>query len=497
MIVLFPNKLYRMLCDSKCTGVTWGSEGGHLILNTREFEDQLLEDTPLRQKYMLKTTSITSFIRQLHAYGFKKVFDVAEKYGQDPSFIRRYFHPFFQLSKPELLCFMKRNVRCSTPSSSLSEQAIIKFSKDQHQSSFEPGKVAQPFMTSSALKPGSQQISSTSSFTSFYTQKPIPVHTLRVPMLNRANKNFTFIGTPQTVIDELVTSGLRKNKRKAQPRRHPSFGGYFGANGDGPRENVSNSIGEVWTNQQEVLATNSGFEKMTMCTQAYSASDEPTLHMNSCKIRASDFIAGSADKEVANQEHFGEQQEPLDLTSSTLSKVTSSASSTSCSAMYQGKNYEQTAPRFLFPPAACIPYMTTGNSFAPSPSIQQVPISTVLQPAFIAWPTQKVYCDERKGLVHPRPYIVPLPMSSKHHYFKQRVSPTSAAPVTTVPAAVSNLQKSLPATVKETTSPALAPAPHHADASCAHHLRATTQSRDVKVEPAWSSEVQRWRTSDN
>ena len=90
---LFPNKLYRMLRDPKCICMSWGGDGTHLVINTREFEDELLEDTPLRWKYQLKTTSTTSFIRQLHAYGFKKVLEDLEKYGPDPNYVRRYYHP--------------------------------------------------------------------------------------------------------------------------------------------------------------------------------------------------------------------------------------------------------------------------------------------------------------------------------------------------------------------------------------------------------------------
>ena len=90
---LFPNKLFRMLSDPKCFSMTWGGGGFHLMVNTREFENELLAGTVLRWKYQLKTTSTTSFIRQLHAYGFKKVMDDTDKHGPESSFIRRYYHP--------------------------------------------------------------------------------------------------------------------------------------------------------------------------------------------------------------------------------------------------------------------------------------------------------------------------------------------------------------------------------------------------------------------
>ena len=86
---LFPIKLYRMVGDPNCQCMTWGGDGEHLVLNTRLFEDELLQQTLARWKYQLKTTSTTSFIRQLHAYGFRKV---VEGFGE-PNNIRRYYHP--------------------------------------------------------------------------------------------------------------------------------------------------------------------------------------------------------------------------------------------------------------------------------------------------------------------------------------------------------------------------------------------------------------------
>jgi len=90
---LFPHKLFRMVSDPDCPGITWSNTGDHLVINTRRFEDELLRETPARWKYQLKTTSTTSFIRQLHAYGFRKVLDAMEIANRYPTAIRRYFHP--------------------------------------------------------------------------------------------------------------------------------------------------------------------------------------------------------------------------------------------------------------------------------------------------------------------------------------------------------------------------------------------------------------------
>ena len=95
-VSLFPTKLYRMVNDDECLCMRWAGDGEQMLINTRQFEDELLQNTHARWKYQLKTTSTTSFIRQLHAYGFRKVIDTnaIEVVSQrEPTHIRRYFHP--------------------------------------------------------------------------------------------------------------------------------------------------------------------------------------------------------------------------------------------------------------------------------------------------------------------------------------------------------------------------------------------------------------------
>nr|XP_026691046.1 heat shock transcription factor, X-linked-like [Ciona intestinalis] len=114
-VALFPNKLYRMLSDTQCHSLYWGVSGDHLVINTRDFEDELLQNTAARWRYQLKTTSTTSFIRQLHAYGFRKVIEgFCLERPAEPNHIRRYYHPYFHRDRMDLLVFMKRSVRTST-----------------------------------------------------------------------------------------------------------------------------------------------------------------------------------------------------------------------------------------------------------------------------------------------------------------------------------------------------------------------------------------------
>lgn len=93
-VSLFPNKLFHMVNDQQCSSLIWGGDGDHLVINTRRFEDEMLQETAARWKYQLKTTSMTSFIRQLHAYGFRKVIESFDLISiREPNHIRHYYHP--------------------------------------------------------------------------------------------------------------------------------------------------------------------------------------------------------------------------------------------------------------------------------------------------------------------------------------------------------------------------------------------------------------------
>lgn len=72
----------------------WTENGNILIINTYNFAENIMP------KYY-KSSSITSFIRQLNMYGFTK--------KSSKSNILEYNHPFFQKGKAELLLLITRN----------------------------------------------------------------------------------------------------------------------------------------------------------------------------------------------------------------------------------------------------------------------------------------------------------------------------------------------------------------------------------------------------
>lgn len=89
----FPFKLFRMLEDDQCTSLKWNSLGNAALVFCNDFKKEFLSETPLRRKYHLKTTSVTSFVRQLHAYGFRKVNEESDEFGPENSIQRCYSHP--------------------------------------------------------------------------------------------------------------------------------------------------------------------------------------------------------------------------------------------------------------------------------------------------------------------------------------------------------------------------------------------------------------------
>uniref|UniRef100_H2ZEF4 Uncharacterized protein n=1 Tax=Ciona savignyi TaxID=51511 RepID=H2ZEF4_CIOSA len=70
---------------------------------------------------------------------------------------------------------------------------------------------------------------------------------------------------------------------------------------------------------------------------------------------------------------------------------------------YQPRPNMDLRPRFIKP--ANIP--STPPTAANNARVA-VPPYSVLQPAYIAWPTRKAYCPRAKQWVHPRPTIIPL-----------------------------------------------------------------------------------------
>ncbi|XP_011865768.1 PREDICTED: heat shock factor protein 2-like [Vollenhovia emeryi] len=110
----FPQKLWRIVNECKSGAISWGEDGGTILLDYKRFQAEYLDT----RRPIFKTNNITSFIRQLNLYGFRKV-----TYGRDSSgcdscdpHVHEFLHSSFRADRADLLANVCRKAgrsRCA------------------------------------------------------------------------------------------------------------------------------------------------------------------------------------------------------------------------------------------------------------------------------------------------------------------------------------------------------------------------------------------------
>ncbi|XP_031843472.1 heat shock transcription factor, Y-linked [Nomia melanderi] len=97
----FPQKLWRIVNEYKSDAVRWSLSGTTILLDYKKFQEQYLDPG----NSIFKTKNITSFIRQLNLYGFRKVTShnrdpICNAYNPD---VHEFLHGNFRIGRPDLL----------------------------------------------------------------------------------------------------------------------------------------------------------------------------------------------------------------------------------------------------------------------------------------------------------------------------------------------------------------------------------------------------------
>ncbi|XP_012288676.1 heat shock transcription factor, X-linked member 4 [Orussus abietinus] len=97
----FPQKLWKIINDCKSGAIRWSKGGNSILLDYKMFQDEYLGST----NPVFKTSNITSFIRQLNLYGFRKV----TSHSRDPVCnshnpnVHEFLHDNFRVGRVDLL----------------------------------------------------------------------------------------------------------------------------------------------------------------------------------------------------------------------------------------------------------------------------------------------------------------------------------------------------------------------------------------------------------
>lgn len=111
---IFPMKLWQLVNDSEITAIIWNVHGDGIVVKQNLIRSQVLS------LKIFKATAFTSFVRQLHMYGFRK----SQIWTRDRPNIHEYFHPKFKKGQLDLLPLVKRHSGKHKCKADLSKHAL-------------------------------------------------------------------------------------------------------------------------------------------------------------------------------------------------------------------------------------------------------------------------------------------------------------------------------------------------------------------------------------
>ncbi|KXN72319.1 winged helix DNA-binding domain-containing protein [Conidiobolus coronatus NRRL 28638] len=100
----FAQRLYNLINNEPF--ISWSCDGDSFYINDVEKFENII-------KLRMNNSSMLSFVRQLHIYGFKRIIDGRRTRYQIKTNFASFYHPSFQRDHPELLGEVKRQKRVS------------------------------------------------------------------------------------------------------------------------------------------------------------------------------------------------------------------------------------------------------------------------------------------------------------------------------------------------------------------------------------------------
>ncbi|GFX29203.1 HSF_DOMAIN domain-containing protein [Trichonephila clavipes] len=96
----FPQKLWKIANECQSGAVSWSPHGKSILLRYSLFKEEFMST----KSDFFKTDNISSFVRQLNLYGFRKVYDHTHKqaYKANPD-LHEFSNIYFQRDRSDLL----------------------------------------------------------------------------------------------------------------------------------------------------------------------------------------------------------------------------------------------------------------------------------------------------------------------------------------------------------------------------------------------------------